>query len=249
MFGFGKKKEHDNSSINFSDNSYVPKKQKVSLEKSKVSLEKHLVSLKKDKNIDLMKHICRVEVYIDISGSMRGRYQSGKMQSALTRLFPIALKFDDDGVMPVSAFGDGCYPLEPMTMENYETYVETEILSKFRIDEGTQYSPFVKQAIGRAGEDSQYPLFNIVVTDGNCWDREESDDAFRESSEHKTFFQCVGIGHENFTYLKKIDDLDGRKVDNTAFVKINELEDLSDEELYEKLLEQYPQWLQDMHLI
>lgn len=250
MFGFGKKKQ--NNSNNVSNGSMALEKPRISLEKlekSKVSLDKHLEKMKKEQNIDLTKHICAVELYIDISGSMKNRFKSGKMQDALTRIFPVALKFDNDGVMPVSAFGNGCYPLVAMTMENYATYVEKQILSKHDIDESTYYAPFVKQAIKRAKKAEQYPLFNIVITDGNCWDETESDEAFRKSSEYKTFFQCVGIGDDKFKYLRKIDDLDGRKVDNTAFVKVDELEDLSDDELYAKLLEQYPQWLQAMHLI
>lgn len=247
MFGFGKKKQENNGSKDALVNSTsVPK---VSLEKSKVSLDKHLVNLKKEKNVDLTQHVCRVEVYIDISGSMKGRFFNGKVQDALTRIFPVALKFDDDGVMPISAFGNGVYPLVPMTLENYATYVEKEIMSKFSINEGTNYAPFVKQAIRRAEEDNKYPLFNIVITDGNCWDKTQSDKAFRKSSKYKTFFQCVGIGHDDFEYLRKIDDLDGREVDNTAFVKVDELENLTDEQLYDKLLEQYPQWLHEMNLI
>lgn len=241
MFNFLKRKQPD-----------VVQKPEIFIErfeKAKVSLDKKLVNLKKEKNIDLTKHICRVELYIDISGSMKLRYMNGSMQAALTRIFPIAVLFDDDKVMPVSAFGNNVYSLADMTLQNYSYYVQKEILSKYLIDEGTNYAPFVKQAIERAREDSQYPLFNIVVTDGNCWDDHQSDEAFRKSADYRTFFQCVGIGNDDFDYLRRIDDLDGRKVDNTAFVAVNEIENLSDEELYDKLLEQYPQWLQAMKII
>ncbi len=218
-------------------------------EKAKVSLDKKLGELMEEKGVDLRAHICRVELYIDISLSMEWRYKNGSVQRALTRIFPIAVRFDDDKVMPVSAFGNNVYTLADMTLQNYSNYVEKEILSKHSINEGTKYAPFVKQAIKRAKKDSQYPLFNIVITDGDCWDKQESDEAFRKSANYKTFFQCVGIGDDDFKYLRKIDDLDGRQVDNTAFVAVDEIEKLSDDELYDKLLEQYPQWLQAMKII
>ena len=63
------------------------------------------------------------------------------------------------------------------------------------------------------------------------------------------FYQFIGIGSSDFDYLEKLDDLDGRKVDNTAFLKFQDLTSLSDDELYSALLEQYPQWLKDMSLI
>lgn len=246
MFGFGKKKQENNISTG---SSFGAEKPKVSLEKSKVSLDKHLVSLKKEKNVDLTNLICQVKVYIDISGSMDFRYYNDNVQDALIRLFPIALKFDDDGTMPVSVFDTKCYELVPMTLDNYATYVEKEILGKgHKPYYGTNYAPVINHAIQNC-DDNGVPTFILFITDGNCHDKSESDRAFRESAKHKMFIQCVGIGDERFDYLKKIDDLDGRKVDNTAFVEIRELERLSDEELYSKLLDQYPDWLRAMHLI
>lgn len=248
MFGFGKKKKQEDNGNNIPMNDAVTVRPKVSLEKAKVSLDKHLVNLKKEKNLDLNGLVCQVKVYADISGSMKKRYRTGKVQEALTRLFPIALKFDDDGQMEVCVFDTDCYELVPMTMQNYEDYVEKEILTNYEPYEGTKYAPSIRHAI-RTCKGNSIPVFVIFITDGNCSDGAESDQAFRDSAEYPMFIQCVGIGHETFSYLVKIDDLPGRRVDNTAFVKISELENLSDDELYGKLLEQYPQWLKSMGLL
>lgn len=97
MFGFGKKKQNNS---NVSNDSMAMEKSRVSLEKlekSKVSLDKHLVNLKKEKKVDLTNLICRVIVIMDRSGSMNGRFRNGIVQNTLTRVFPLALKFDDDG--------------------------------------------------------------------------------------------------------------------------------------------------------
>ena len=195
------------------------------LEKAKVSLDKHLVSLKKEKSIDLTNITCRVQVLLDISGSMKYRYEKGLVQDALTRLFPLALKFDDDGQMEVAIFDEGCCLLEPMTMDNYATYVKKEIIGKgHRPFSGTNYAPAIRQATkGCIG--SPYPTFTLFMTDGGCYDKSQSDQAFRESAEHQIFFQCIGIGDDDdFDYLEKIDNLSGRKVDNTAFINLGEVE-------------------------
>lgn len=252
MFGFGKKKQNNSNNVN--NDSMAMEKPRVNLEKlekSKVSLDKHLVNLKKEKNVDLTNLICRVIVIMDRSGSMNGRFRNGIVQDTLTRLFPLALKFDDDGQMEVIVFDEDSQQISNMTMENFNTYVETEIYQKGYgpRGNGTNYAPAIRQAIECCDTDSRYPLFVIFITDGGCWDIDDSDDAFRESAEHNMFIQCVGVGDEDFSYLRKIDDLDGRKVDNTAFLEIEGLSQLSDDELYAKLLEQYPQWLQAMHLI
>ena len=79
--------------------------------------------------------------------------------------------------------------------------------------------------------------------------RDETDRAIRKSSKHKIFYQFVGIGkYESFDYLQKLDDLDGRAVDNTAFIKVEDFSRMDDDQLYDKLLEQYPQWLKVMHI-
>jgi hypothetical protein len=43
--------------------------------------------------------------------------------------------------------------------------------------------------------------------------------------------------------LEHLDDLTGRPVDNTGFIQVNDLDRVSDEDLFERLLEQYPDWL------
>ena len=57
------------------------------------------------------------------------------------------------------------------------------------------------------------------------------------------FVQFVGIGNENFNFLKKLDDLSGRKTDNTGFIRVKDMSKLSDEELYTEMLRQYKDWL------
>ena len=222
---------------------------KVTLKKAQDGLERHIVRLKKEKGVDLSKHRARVFVVIDRSGSMNTLYYSGSVQEVLTRLLPLALKIDDTGELEVYVFNNYCQQLAPMTLDNYEDYVKTEILNKGKGPSGgTSYAPVIEETMRTYDDGSPYPAFGIFITDGENSDNGSTDTAIRKSSKYKIFYQFVGIGDENFRYLQRLDDLDGRQVDNTAFVKVEDFTRLDDDQLFNKLLEQYPQWLQDIGL-
>lgn len=176
-------------------------------------------------------------------------YQNGYVQEVLTRLLPLALKFDDNGELEVYVFNTTCTRLPSMQLHNYDTYVKNVILrNNYGPCSGTNYAPVICQTISDYNDGSPYPAFGIVITDGNSNDKSATDQAIRRSSEYKIFYQFVGIGNENFKYLENLDDLEGRKVDNTAFIKVSDFSQLDDEQLYAKLLEQYPQWLRAMNI-
>ena len=82
-------------------------------------------------------------------------------------------------------------------------------------------------------------------TDGNNDDKRATNEIVKESSYKNIFIQFVGIGNERFDYLERLDDLSGRPVDNTGFIKVADMERLSDEQLFEMLLDQYPDWLRN----
>lgn len=222
---------------------------KVILIKAEDGLERHIVRLKKEKNIDLRNHQARVFVVIDRSSSMRFLYCNGAVQDVLTRLLPLALKFDDNGELEVYVFNTYCTQIPSMNLKKYETYVEHEIIRKgFGPSGDTTYSPVIEQTISDYNDGNPSPAFGIFITDGENDDANTTDKAIRKSSKYKIFYQFVGIGYENFRYLQKLDDLDGRDVDNTAFIKVSDFSQLDDEQLYAKLLEQYPQWLRAMNI-
>lgn len=234
----------------------------INLKKSTETLGEHLVDLSKKKGIDLEKHIAKVAVVLDYSGSMSGLYNSGKVQKVLNRLFPLALRFDDNGELDVFLFSNGYKQMEGMTLENYEDYVKKVILKSSFSMGGTEYAPVINGLLKEYSSQKKQsflssifknnvqgetidntPTFVIFITDGENYDERETDQAVRESSKQNIFIQFVGIGNERFSYLSKLDDLDGRPVDNTGFIRVKDFEKISDEEVYQQLLDQYPDWL------
>lgn len=254
FFGFKKKNNSSSSTSNSTPvktetTTLTSSSAKVVLSKAEDGLERHIVRLKKEKNIDLSSHRARVFVVMDRSGSMTSLYQSGEIQNVLTRLLPLALKFDDNGELEVYVFNTSCIQMPSMNLSNYESYVKREIMNKgYDPSGGTSYSPVIEKTMSIYDDGSSYPAFGIFITDGENDDAYATDRAIRNSSKLKIFYQFVGIGSENFRYLQKLDDLDARDVDNTAFIKVSDFARLDDEQLYAKLLEQYPQWLRAMHI-
>ena len=55
--------------------------------------------------------------------------------------------------------------------------------------------------------------------------------------------QFVGIGKDDFPFLHKLDELSGRFIDNAGFIAVNDIDAIKDAELYDRLLNEFPQWL------
>lgn len=245
-------------------------KDKVNLEKHVVNLSKTVVNLSKKNDVDLGCTKAKVVVALDYSYSMSNLYLDGTVQETLNRLVPLGLTFDDNGSIDVYLFETGYRKFNDLTIENYENYIK-EIVEKsdYRMG-GTRYAGVLndiifggkhKETIQKRGlfgfgkksvtkevhrdaivNDDQ-PTFIIFITDGENEDKSKNDDVIRKASKENVFIQFIGIGNEKFKYLKKLDELDGRERDNTGFSKLEKLRDVSDEELYTSVLEQFTAWL------
>lgn len=203
-------------------------------QKVKISLEK--------KTTEQIK--AKINLAIDVSGSMGFLFRNGKVQEIVERIFPIASAFDDNQELDVWLFENGYRRLPSVTINNFAGYVSKEIISKNYVGGGTSYAPFLSD-IFKTDKNSKIPVFNIIITDGDTNDETKSEDVIRKASEYPLFFQFVGIGSEEFSFLQKLDNLDGRKVDNANFFKLNDITAIPDSELYDRLLNEFPTWLKE----
>lgn len=245
---------------------------KINLSKDKENLEKHVINLSKcvvdiskKANIDLGDIKAKVVVALDYSGSMRSLYNNGTVQETINRLVPLGLTFDDNGSIDMYLFQNDYKKLEDINLNNYDKYVKSIIdKSGYRMG-GTEYAPVLEAIINTDEDKSNNGFFGklfgsknksvdtnnneitfvLFITDGANSDASRTDKIIRESSDPKlkTFIQFIGIGDENFNYLRKLDDLDGREIDNTGFSKMKDLKKANDEELYNNVLEQFSEWL------
>ena len=187
----------------------------------------------------------RVAVVMDYSGSMSTLFRNGTVQSILERLLPIAMQFDDNGEMEVWLFENSFRRMPNMTLDNFYGYVQREILDKGYRMGGTYYAPVMRDVYNKYinEEPANLPNYVIFITDGANSDRSATQSVITEVSKYPIFWQFVGIGDSEFPFLEKLDDLTGRYVDNADFFALNDFQAISDDELYRRLLTEYPGWL------
>lgn len=215
----------------------------ISINESKENLNKVLVNLSKESKVDLTKHTARVALATDYSGSMSGVFHDGSLQRTIS--LPIALKFDDNGELESWLFSNGYKSLAAVSKSNYEKYVKNVMLKSGMSMGGTEYAPVLRDMVRyyKDVEPSETPTFIIFITDGENEDKSGTNEIILELSKYNIFVQFIGIGREKFEYLKRLDNLKGRKHDNTGFTAVEDMDKLNDEQLYTEILRQYKDWL------
>lgn len=217
----------------------------IDMSKSAENLNNVLIDMSKGGKIDMTKHMARVALAMDYSGSMSNLFVNGSIQDVITRLLPIALKFDDNGELESWLFSDNKERLDAVTINNYKNYVKKVMMNARMSMGGTNYAPVLKDIVKyyKDVEPSEIPAFIIFITDGENWDTEQTNRIVKELSNYNMFVQFIGIGNENFKYLKSLDDMRGRKYDNSGFTAVKDMNQMTDEELYTEILRQYKNWL------
>ena len=247
FFGNNGKEQVANHSVdqNYSTSADVSSGVVIDMSKSTESLNKVLIDMSKSSKIDMSKHTARVAVAMDYSGSMSNLFYNGSVQDVITRLLPIALRFDDNGELESWLFSNDFDRLDAVTIKNYKNYVRKVMMKSGMNMGGTNYAPVLRDMITyyKDVEPSSIPSFIIFITDGDNWDTSETNDIIKELSNYNIFVQFIGIGDAQFNYLHSLDDMKGRKNDNTGFTAVRDMNKMSDEELYTEILRQYKNWL------
>lgn len=189
----------------------------------------------------------KVGLVLDISGSMRNLYKTGVVQEAVERIAAVAAQFDDDGALDIWVYDNEFSRLPSVTEHTLLGYVEKNILSNEDIHKfGRNDEPQVMKDVMTkytVEEPSDEPVFLIFINDGGC--KPGIKKYIVASSTKPIFWQFVGIGDSNFDVLRKLDTMEGRFVDNANFYHFDDFEQVSDEELYDHLLNEFPSWLKE----
>lgn len=212
----------------------------------KIDLRKNtLVNLTKDDPV--LKNLkSRVAVVLDFSGSMSSFYRNGKVQELLEKLIPLALKFDDNGALDFWIFDDKFHRLNEVTMNNFYGFIENEIIGKYSMG-FTKYTPVMEDVYEKyvVEEPREYPSYIVFITDGDCSDKKKAQDKIIEMANYNIFWQFIGMGDGSFSTLETLDDLSGRLIDNADFFSIPDLMEMQEEELYKKLMTEYPSYIEE----
>lgn len=231
-------------------------KKRISLEKNIEKEAPKLLDLSKKAAISLKKHgleehRAKVALCLDISISMTNLYSSGLIQSFVEKILALGCRLDDDGAIDIFLFGAEGYQPDPVSYKDFNGYVN-KMVKLHPLEPDTRYSTaiemvrqhYTKYKYERSEPyQSEVPVYVMFLTDGQPSDKAASTRALKNASFEPIFWQFMGVGRTDFSYLEKLDDLTGRFVDNADFFSVSSLTQYTDEQLYEKLINEYPAWL------
>lgn len=227
----------------------VPVK-KVSLEK-KLEKAPHLVSLVKPLVFELKKKnlettVARVGLVLDISGSMSQRFKNGTVQEIVNKTLPLAVQFDDDGELDFWYYGTTARRMKSVNLDNYTEAVPADWKRLMMELGGRNNEPTVLKMVVDAYKNTKVPAYVLFITDGGVNHKKEIQNIITEASHLPIFWQFVGVGGQNYGILERLDTMTGRYVDNAGFFALDDFKKVSNEELYARLLEEFPKWLEDI---
>ena len=185
----------------------------------------------------------------DVSGNRSLKLEKLEERKKKVKLI-LSKKTDIKIVAQVVVVLDASYSAKKLyNKSNFENYVENEILRKNHSCawNGTDYSP-VMAAIADKYKNSKMPVYVIFITDGDNYDEYETTQVITRAAHLPIFWQFVGIGkpEKEFEFLKTLDTMVGRFIDNANFVELNDLSTVSVDKLYDDyLLNELPLWYKE----
>ncbi len=233
----------------------APSSSTVSLEKRIEKEAPHLISLAKKAAVSLDKHrlattTARVGLVLDASGSMTNQYKKGKVQELLNRILPLAMHFDDNAQIDTWVFGDKSMALPAVTASNIRGYTENIAGGwktwMHRTAPSINNEPAALRDVIQhytSTSSGEPPVYVIFVSDGGVSQDRVISQIIKDAAHLPIFWQFVGIGGRNYGVLERLDSMSGRIIDNAGFFAIDDLSSLSEEALYDRLLQEFPQWL------
>ncbi len=224
---------------------------KVSLEKKLEQGAPKLVSLAKPLKVELEKRnlldcVAKVALVLDISGSMTPRYANGTVQEIVNKTLPLAVQFDDDGELDFWYYGSKCRRMPSVNMQNYESAVPADWEKLMRSLGYGNNEVLVMNDIMQKYAGSKQPVYVLFITDGGVSRAEKIKKLMKEVSKEPIFWKFVGVGGSNYGVLENLDTLQGRYVDNADFFALDDFRQVANQDLYGRLLDEFPQWLQEV---
>jgi len=232
------------------------------------------ISLKK---ANLTNHDAKVALCLDISASMYSLYSLGKIQRLAEKILALGCRFDDNASVDIFLFGINSYNAGEMTIDNFPNLIH-HILKRYPLEGGTYYGRVMQEIrnfyFPDARDGSRYtpisadkPVYVMFVTDGSTADESATKQHLKWSSYEPIFWQFMAIGKSqkdvkskgiggwfskavasDFSFLEQLDEMGDRYLDNADFFSVEDPENIADEELYDLLTAEYPNWVKSARL-
>jgi stress response protein SCP2 len=228
----------------------ITKKADINLLKTKVDI------VLKKKGISNV--TARVALVLDISGSMLNQYTSGAVQAFLERIVPVASRLDDNQTLDVWFFGSTFKRTPSVREANVNGYIQeqcgglkrTLLILKMpslmkELGIGNNETLVIQDVIKKYTQEnpSKLPTLIVFLSDGGVIDQQGIQKAIVDAAKYPIFWQFVGLAGSNYGILEKLDTMPGRIVDNADFFHVDDLSKITDETLYQRLLNEFPNWI------
>ncbi|MFJ2897040.1 VWA domain-containing protein [Streptomyces sp. NPDC087218] len=235
----------------------VDMRKRLSLRKQQV-----LVSLNKHGVADLR---ARVVVVLDASGSMSGLYRRGTVAGVVERMVAVAAQLDDDGEMQAWTFATNPARLPDLAVGDLPEWLglhvrvgQSGVFIRRKPPKGLLPGQIDMRTVGIQNEEQKViaevrahvrahpvpdPTLVLFFSDGGVYRNKEIEQELRAAADEPVFWQFVGLGSSQYGVLERFDTMPGRRVDNVGFFAVDDIEQISDQELYDRVLSEFPSWL------
>ncbi|MCX5133763.1 vWA domain-containing protein [Streptomyces sp. NPDC060011] len=214
-----------------------------------------LVDLYKSAGVSLTKHGLsgqRAAVYlvVDYSGSMKPYYKDGSVQALADRVLGLSAHLDDDGTVPVVFFSTDVDAVTDIALDNHDGRIERIVAGLGHMGK-TSYHLAMDAVIDHyLDSGSKEPALVVFQTDGGPINKLAAERYVCKAARLPLFWQFIGFGDpasKQFEFLRRLDELavpQKRAVDNAGFFHVgSEPRKMTDGELYDRLVAEFPQWL------
>ncbi|MEU7643949.1 VWA domain-containing protein [Streptomyces huasconensis] len=217
-----------------------------------------LVGLYKSAGVSLRKHGlqgARAAVYlvVDYSGSMRPYYRDGSVQALADRVLGLCAHLDDDGTVPTVFFSTDVDAVTEIALDDHRGRIDAIVAGLGHMGKTSYHlamDAVIDHYVDHADGGSAPPALVIFQTDGGPINRLAAERYLCKAAKLPLFWQFIGFGDptsKQFDYLRKLDELAvpaKRPVDNAGFFHAgNDPLALPDDELYDRLVGEFPAWL------
>ncbi|MFE2825358.1 vWA domain-containing protein [Streptomyces sp. NPDC059271] len=214
-----------------------------------------LVDLYKSAGVSLTKHGLsgqRAAVYlvVDYSGSMKPYYKDGSVQALADRVLGLSAHLDDDGTVPVVFFSTDVDAVTDIALDNHDGRIERIVAGLGHMGR-TSYHLAMDAVIDHyLDSGSKEPALVVFQTDGGPINKLAAERYVCKAARLPLFWQFIGFGDpssKQFEFLRRLDELavpQKRAVDNAGFFHVgSDPRRMTDGELYDRLVAEFPQWL------
>ncbi|MFF7339894.1 VWA domain-containing protein [Streptomyces sp. NPDC008163] len=235
-----------------------------------VDMRKRLSLRKQQVAVSLGKHgldrlTARVILVLDASGSMSTLYTRGTVAGVTERMAAVAAQLDDDGEMQAWTFASNPARLPDLTIAELPEWLRLHVrvgqvglFGRKRPPKGLVPGQVDMRAVGIQNEEQKViaevreyvrshpvpaPTLVLFFSDGGVYRNDEIERELRAAVEEPVFWQFIGLGRAQYGVLERFDTMPGRRVDNVGFFAVDDIEQVSDQELYDRLLSEFPSWL------